>query len=105
MKEHAAAHSRSPWLVLGFLCIPVFIGAVDLTIVSAILPEVIVSLKLPLETRLDDAFWSITGYLLAYTISMVFVGRLSDIIGRRRVYFVCLLLFMFGSFWVAVAHG
>ena len=96
--------NRSPWLILGLLCIPVFVGSVDLTIVSAILPEVIVSLQLPLDTRLDDAFWVITGYLLAYTISMVFVGRLSDIVGRRRAYFACLLLFMFGSFFVAVAH-
>lgn len=95
---------RSPWLVLSILCIPVFIGSLDLTIVSAILPEVIVSLKLPAETRLDEAFWAITGYLLAYTVSMVFVGRLSDILGRRRLYIACLLLFMFGSYFVAVAH-
>lgn len=95
---------RSPWVILSFLCIPVFIGAVDLTIVSAILPEVIVSLGLPPDSRLDDAFWAITGYLLAYTVSMVFVGRLSDIVGRRGVYILCLLIFMFGSYFVAVAH-
>jgi len=96
--------NRNPWGVLALLCIPVFIGSVDLTIVSAILPEVIVSLRLPVESRLDDAFWMITAYLLAYTISMVFVGRLSDLIGRRRVYLAFLVLFMFGSYWVAVAH-
>lgn len=95
---------KNPWVILGFLCIPVFIGSVDMTIVSAILPEVVVSLGLPTETRLDDAFWMITAYLLAYTISMIFVGRLSDLIGRRWVYILFLLLFMFGSYWVAVAH-
>jgi MFS family permease len=94
----------SPWTVLAFLCIPVFVGSIDLTIVSAILPEVIVSLGLPAENYLDDAFWMITAYLLAYTISMVFVGRLSDLVGRRAVYVATLLLFMFGSYWVAVAH-
>lgn len=96
---------RSPWLILSFLCIPVFIGSIDLTIISAILPEVMVSLGLPAETRLDDAFWTITGYLLAYTISMVFVGRLSDIVGRRWMYIFCLILFMFGSYWVVTAQG
>jgi MFS family permease len=95
---------HSPWLILTFLCLPVFLGAIDLTIVSAILPEVMVSLGLPPESRLDDAFWAITGYLLAYTISMVFVGKLSDMIGRRQVYIACLLLFMFGSYFVVVAH-
>jgi len=102
--ENTAQQTRSPWAILALLCIPVFVGSVDLTIVSAILPEVIVSLGLPADTRLDDAFWMITGYLLAYTISMVFVGRLSDLVGRRRVYIGALLIFMFGSFFVAVAH-
>lgn len=95
---------RSPWTILALLCVPVFVGSIDLTIVSAILPEVVVSLKLPLDTRLDDAAWMITGYLLAYTISMVFTGRLSDMFGRRWVYIIALLVFMFGSFFVATAH-
>ncbi|MFP4321169.1 MAG: MFS transporter [Anaerolineales bacterium] len=93
-----------PWRILALLCIPVFIGSVDLTIVSAILPEVLVTLGLPTDTRLDDAFWMVSGYLLAYTISMVFVGRLSDLVGRRQVYIGTLVLFMFGSYFVAVAH-
>lgn len=96
---------RSPWSILALLCIPVFIGSIDLTIVSAILPEVVVSLELPLDTRLDDAAWMITGYLLAYTVSMIFTGRLSDMFGRRWVYVVALLVFMFGSFFVASAHS
>ncbi len=96
--------TRSPWKILAVLCIPVFVGSIDLTIVSAILPEVVVSLKLPLDTRLDDAAWMITGYLLAYTISMIFTGRLSDMFGRRWVYITALLVFMFGSFFVATAH-
>lgn len=94
---------HSPWTVLALLCIPVFIGSIDLTIVSAILPEVVVSLELPLDTRLDDAAWMITGYLLAYTVSMIFTGRLSDMFGRRWVYVMALLVFMFGSFFVATA--
>ncbi|MBZ0306807.1 MAG: MFS transporter [Anaerolineae bacterium] len=96
--------TRSPWKILAVLCIPVFVGSIDLTIVSAILPEVVVSLELPLDTRLDDAAWMITGYLLAYTISMIFTGRLSDMFGRRWVYITALLVFMFGSFFVAMAH-
>jgi MFS family permease len=96
--------NKSPWGVLALLCIPVFIGSVDLTIVSAILPEVVTSLELPLNTRLDDAAWMITGYLLAYTISMTFTGRLSDILGRRTVYIGALAVFMFGAYFVAVAH-
>lgn len=96
--------NAKPWLILAFLAIPVFVGSLDLTIISAILPEVINQLDLPVSTRLDDASWMVSGYLLAYTISMLFTGRLSDLIGRRWVFVMCLGLFMFGSWFVTIAH-
>jgi MFS family permease len=93
----------NPWLVLALICLPVFIGALDLTIVSAFLPEIVVKLELPLQTALDDAAWVVSGYLLAYAVSMTFMGRVSDLIGRRRVYIACLLIFIAGSILVATA--
>ncbi|MBL8134624.1 MAG: MFS transporter [Anaerolineae bacterium] len=91
----------NPWVALAFIAIPVFIGSIDLTIVSAFLPEIIVSLELPVQSVIDDAAWIVTGYLLAYTISLIVMGRLSDLIGRRRAYVLCLIVFMIGSFIVA----
>lgn len=91
----------NPWVALGFISIPVFIGSIDLTIVTAFLPEIIVKLGLPYESVIDDAAWIVTGYLLAYTISLIFMGRLSDLIGRRRAYVLCLIVFMIGSIIVA----
>ncbi|GAB4575116.1 MAG: MFS transporter [Anaerolineae bacterium] len=82
-----------------------FIGALDLTIISAVLPEVIIELQIPLESGLDDAAWMVSGYLLAYTISMTFMGRVSDLIGRRKAYLICLTIFVLGSIWVATADG
>ncbi len=93
--------SRRPWLILALICVPVFIGSLDLTIVSAFLPEIIVKLELPVQSVVTDAAWVVTGYLLAYTISMTFMGRVSDLIGRRRAYMICLIIFMIGSFVVA----
>ena len=40
-----AANRR--WLILVLILVPVFIGALDLTIVSAILPEVMTRLNIP----------------------------------------------------------
>ena len=94
----------NPWLVLTVICIPVFIGSLDLTVVSAFLPELIVELELPLQSALDDAAWILSGYLLAYTISLTFMGRVSDLIGRRAVYVACLVIFIVGSVLVATAH-
>ncbi|MCI0714398.1 MAG: MFS transporter, partial [Chloroflexi bacterium] len=97
--------NRERWIILSILCLPVFIGSLDLTIVSAILPEVITELRLSLDSKYDEASWALGGYLLAYTISMTFTGRLSDIVGRRWVYVVCLIIFMFGSWFVTIADG
>ncbi|MEO0563525.1 MAG: MFS transporter, partial [Chloroflexota bacterium] len=99
------AQAVNPWLVIAFISIPVFIGSLDLTVVSAFLPELIIELQLPLQTNIDDASWVVSGYLLAYTISLTFTGRLSDLIGRKAVYVTCLLIFIVGSVLVATAQG
>jgi len=52
---------------------------------------------------LNDAAWIVSGYLLAYTVAMTFMGRLSDIIGRRKVFLLALVIFAIGSYWVAIA--
>ena len=92
-----------PGLILAAVCLPVFIGALDLTIISAVLPAVIADLRVPLQTGLDTAAWAVTGYLLAYAVSMTFMGRVSDVWGRRRVYLICLAIFFVGSWWVAAS--
>ena len=99
----ARAH-RYPRLVLAVVCLPVFIGALDLTIVSAVLPDVIRSLTVELQ-KLDVAGWVVTGYFVSYAISMTFMGRVSDISGRRAVYLVCLVIFFVGSWLVAASPG
>lgn len=95
---------RRRWVIMALILIPVFIGALDLTIVSAILPEVLTRLNIPVDTNLGSAAWAVTGYLLAYTVSMTVMGRVSDLIGRRGVYLVCLGIFIAGSWFVATAH-
>lgn len=101
---NAALSPGRRWSILLLILIPVFIGALDLTIVSAILPEILTRLNIPVDTNLDIAAWAITGYLLAYIVSMAVTGRLSDLIGRRAVYLGCLAIFIVGSYWVATAH-
>src|SRR5215813_13406698 len=99
----AHAH-RYPRLILAIVCLPVFIGALDLTIVSAVLPEVIRSLTVEIQ-KLDVAGWVVTGYFVSYAISMPFMGRVSDLSGRRIVYLVCLAIFFVGSWLVAASPG
>jgi MFS family permease len=101
-KSEILGQRLNPWLVMAFVAIPVFVGSLDLTVVSAFLPKLVVELGLPLDTGLDDASWVVTIYLLAYTVSLTFTGRLSDLWGRRIVYIASLFIFIFGSIWVAI---
>jgi MFS family permease len=93
------------WIVMMWICLPIFIGALDLTVISAVLPQVIYDLEIPFQTGLDDAAWLVTGYLLAYSIALMFMGRLSDLYGRRRVFLISLAIFVFGSYLVAVGES
>jgi EmrB/QacA subfamily drug resistance transporter len=98
-----AQPSVPPLLTLGFVCIAVLVGSIDLTVVTAVLPKMLSDLHVSLDTELNRAAWIITGYLLTYTVSLTFMGRLSDLLGRRTVYLVCLGIFIVGSVLVAAA--
>jgi MFS family permease len=99
----ARAHQR-PGLILALVSLPVFIGALDLTIVSAVLPEVIRSMAVEIQ-ELDIAGWVVTGYFVSYAVSMTFMGKVSDLAGRRVVSLVCLVIFFIGSWLVAASPG
>jgi EmrB/QacA subfamily drug resistance transporter len=95
--------ASDPRLTLALVCAAIFLGAVDLTVISAVLPKVMVDLRVSIDTDLNRAAWAVSGYLLAYSVSMTFMGRLSDLFGRRMIYMTCLAIFIGGSVLVAVA--
>jgi EmrB/QacA subfamily drug resistance transporter len=100
----AIAQKANRSVIILWICLPIFIGAMDLTVVSAVLPQVIFDLEIPLQTGLDEAAWLVTGYLLAYSVALMFMGRLSDIYGRRKVFLISLTVFAVGSYLVAVGE-
>ncbi|MFD6061229.1 MFS transporter [Rhodococcus wratislaviensis] len=75
-----SAHSR--WTALGVLLIAVFIGLTDATIANITLSAI--------ETGLgaSDATlsWVVTGYALAYGLSLVPAGRLGDRYGHKPLF-------------------
>lgn len=104
MAVRSPAPSRvSPGVILAVISFGVFIAADDLTVVSTMLRQIIFDLEIPLPEGLDDAAWIVNAYLIAYVVVMPFVGRLSDIVGRRPVYVGALVLFLAGSIWVPLA--
>jgi EmrB/QacA subfamily drug resistance transporter len=97
--------SRKPTAntILIVLAFGVFVAADDLTVVSTMLRQIVFDLEIPLPAGLDDAAWIVNAYLIAYVVVMPFVGRISDILGRRPVYIAAFTLFLAGSIWVPLA--
>src|SRR5712692_10403537 len=94
---------QSSRLPFALMLAGVFVAASDLTVVSTILPQIIFDLEIPLRTGLSQAAWIVNAYLIAYTITMPFMGRVSDLFGRRNIFLACLILFSAGSLVAGLA--
>jgi EmrB/QacA subfamily drug resistance transporter len=99
----SSSNPLSPNRIIALVCIAIFIGAMDLTVASAFLPQVVVDFELNTQ-QFALAGWVVTMYLAAYAVSMTFAGRLSDLYGRRTAYLVCLAIFIIGSLFVALTR-
>src|SRR5258708_18993129 len=94
----------NPWLVFGLICVPIFIGSVDLTAIIVVLPQATLDLLgVAGLDKADQALWAVTAYLLAYTISLTLLGRFSDALSRKRVFLACVVIFIVGSVWASFA--
>lgn len=94
--------SRKSWLIVSMLLVGVVLAALDLTVVVSILTTMMYDLDIPLGD-LDKGAWIVSAYLLAYTVTMPFLGRVSDVYGRRTVFLLSLLVFVIGSVMVALS--
>ncbi|MBN1484309.1 MAG: MFS transporter [Chloroflexia bacterium] len=92
-----------PYFVLLVMCYGVFVAADDLTVVSTVLTSILYDLNIEV-TKLDQAAWIVTSYLLGYVVTMPLLGRLSDLFGRRRAYVLSMAFFVLGSFFCATAR-
>ena len=91
----------SPYLLFLPLCYGVFIAADDMTLVVTILPDMMQSLKIPVND-ITRASWLIISFLIGYSATMPIMGRLSDRWGYRATFLLALGVFMVGSAGVAL---
>ena len=102
MRQESGRRSYSParWSTVGLVALAVFFTALDQTVVATVLPDVMVDLRIPVS-KLDQASWIITGYLLGYTVVIPLAARLADTHGHAVLFRLSLVLF--GAASVAVA--
>lgn len=92
-------HIRHPWRIFSLVAIGVFMSTLDSSIVNIALPAIMKDL----ESAFASVEWVVMIYLLTVSSLLLSFGRLSDMIGRRRVYCAGFLLFAGGSFLCGLA--
>jgi EmrB/QacA subfamily drug resistance transporter len=80
------------------IMLPMFLASVDGTIVATALPDIAASLG-----EVERVSWVVVAYLIAATIAAPVYGRLGDALGRRRMMFGALILFVGASVLCALA--
>jgi EmrB/QacA subfamily drug resistance transporter len=92
-------HSTNPWVVLVIICLAQFMVVLDATIVNVALPHIQTSLGFT-EASLQ---WVINAYTLVFAGFLLLGGRAGDLLGRKRLFLVGLVVFTAASFLNGVA--
>jgi EmrB/QacA subfamily drug resistance transporter len=103
MTAPASSQVQDPrrWLALVILSSALFIIVLDNTIVNVAVPTIIREL----HTDVSSMQWVISGYALVFASLLISFGRIGDVIGRRRMFFIGAGLFAVGSLIASEAHS
>jgi len=85
--------ATNPWVVLVLICLAQFMVVLDATIVNVALPSI------QDDLHLSDAGlqWIVNAYTLVFGGFLLLGGRLGDLLGRKRLFLVGLVVFTTAS--------
>jgi MFS transporter, DHA2 family, multidrug resistance protein len=107
MTEATAGHDEAwtpeynPWLVAIVVTLAAFMEILDTTIVNVALPHIAGSLS----SSNDEATWALTSYLVANGIVLTISGWLGDLLGRKRYFIICIVMFTVCSFLCGISQS
>src|SRR3712207_5659245 len=90
---------RRKWLALALLCTVQFMVVLDIAIVNVALP----SIQTDLGFSPENLQWVISAYALLFGGFLLLGGRAADLLGRRRVFLVGIVVFTAASVLSALA--
>ncbi len=91
--------STNPWVVLVLICVAQFMVILDATIVNVALPSIQTDLSLS-EANLQ---WIVNAYALVFGGFLLLGGRAGDLLGRKRLFLVGLVVFTGASFVAGIS--
>jgi DHA2 family multidrug resistance protein len=81
--------THNSWLIAVVVTLAAFMEILDTTIVIVALPHIAGELS----SSNDEATWALTAYLVANGIVLTISGWISDTIGRKRYFMICIAMF------------
>src|SRR6476619_1907598 len=87
------AEENKKWWTLGAVSFGLFMIMLDNTIVNVALP----SIQRDLHIGISELEWVVNGYALTFAVLMLTGGKLADLLGRRRIFIVGLVIFTSAS--------
>jgi EmrB/QacA subfamily drug resistance transporter len=93
------ASDRRKWLALALLCVVQFMVVLDIAIVNVALP----SIKVDLGFSQANLQWVISAYALVFGGFLLLGGRAADLLGRRRIFLVGVVVFTVASLLAGLA--
>ena len=91
---------KNKFPILGGILLAMLLAAMDQTIVSTAMPEIVRDLH-----GLEHISWVFTAYMLASTVTTPIYGKLSDLFGRRTLYIAAIIIFFIGSILSGAAQS
>ena len=97
--DRSPRSAGAKWLQFAVVAMGLFAAVLDFGMVNVALPTIADDFGLPLP----DASWIVLGPALAVSASLLPVGSLSDVAGRKRIYVLGVVLFGVGSLLAAIS--
>lgn len=85
--------SHNPWLIAIVVTLATFMEVLDTTIVNVALPHIAGTLSASHE----EATWVLTSYLVANAVVLPVSAWLASLMGRKRYYLTCVVIFTLSS--------
>lgn len=89
----AAKPVVNPWVVAMVVTMATFMEVLDSSIANVALPHIAGNLG----STTNESTWVLTSYLVASAVVLPMSGWISDMIGRKRFYMICVTLFVISS--------
>src|SRR2546421_2822773 len=93
MRARIFAEENKKWWTLGAVAFGLFMIMLDNTVVNVALP----SIQRDLGIKISELEWVVNGYALTFAVLMLTGGKLADMLGRRRIFIVGLVIFTLSS--------